>query len=141
MIFIISILAVSCRPSPQPINYNEDECAYCKMKISDSRFGAELVTNKGKVYKYDSAECLFRTCVDNGQQKYAFLLVTDYSTPGTLIPAKEAFYLISIQQPSPMGGNLSAYAEKGKADQAKNSKSGEIYSFDEVLEIYNQVKS
>ena len=31
------------------------------MTIVDPRYGAELVTTKGKVYKYDAVECLINS--------------------------------------------------------------------------------
>ncbi len=60
LIFFITLtlLISSCGSKPEPINYGHDECEFCRMQISDNRYGAELVTDKGKVYKFDSIECL-----------------------------------------------------------------------------------
>ena len=48
----------ACSKGHQPINYGEDECEFCKMMVMDKRYGAELVTDKGKIYFFDSIECL-----------------------------------------------------------------------------------
>lgn len=130
---------ISCSISVEPINYNYDECAYCKMKISDVRFGAELVTEKGKIFKYDSAECLVRTYIENENPNYAFMLVTDYSRPHTLIDAVSANFFISEQQPSPMGGNLSAYEDTDVAKNAFKEKGGSIISFEQLVTDYKDI--
>ncbi|MGB5288980.1 MAG: hypothetical protein WBN42_10875, partial [Ignavibacteriaceae bacterium] len=58
MVFLLPLLFLlaSCGSKPEPINYGKDECEFCRMQISDNRYGAELVTDKGKVYKFDSIE-------------------------------------------------------------------------------------
>lgn len=137
--FLVAIPLVflsSCNVSPEAINYNFDECAYCKMKISDIRFGAEMVTSKGKIYKYDSAECLVRTYIEDEQQKYAYILVTDYGRPHNLIDASTSTFLISENQPSPMGGNLSAYEHKSHAEIILAEKGGKLLNFDDLIAEY-----
>ena len=133
-LFLIGTLG--CNVAPEAINYDMDECAFCKMKISDVRFGAELVTKKGKIYKYDSAECLFNTYVESQDTNFAFLIVTDYSRPHTLIDAKSATFLISPQRQSPMGGNLSAYEHEPVAGKAKDELSGSSLTFAQLVSQY-----
>ncbi len=137
-LFALTIILIttftSCNVKPEPINYNHDECAFCKMKISDVRFGAEMVTNKGKIHKYDSAECLVRTYLENDPSDYAHVVVTDYARPHTLIDAKTAIFLISENQPSPMGANLSAYEHKSHAELVHKEKGGKLLSFQEILD-------
>ena len=38
----------SCNAGPVPIKPGKDNCQFCKMTISDIRFGAEIITAKGK---------------------------------------------------------------------------------------------
>ncbi|MDX1911017.1 MAG: hypothetical protein SFV22_06010, partial [Saprospiraceae bacterium] len=49
---------VACSTGPEPIRYGQDNCHACKMTLTDRRFGAEIVTKKGKVYKFDDLNCL-----------------------------------------------------------------------------------
>ena len=49
-------LAVSCSPEAQPINYGSDQCDFCRMTIVDKAHAAEVVTKKGRAYKFDSGE-------------------------------------------------------------------------------------
>ena len=138
LIFLFASAIWSCSVSPAPINYNYDECAFCKMKISDVRFGAEIVTSKGKIFKYDSAECLVRTHLEDEQNNYAYVLVTDYINPHNLIDAETDTFLISENKPSPMGGNLSAYEDKGMAQKVLSDKGGKLLSFEELLGEYKE---
>lgn len=39
----------SCSIAPEPINYGQDGCHFCKMTIVDKVHAAEIVTTKGKV--------------------------------------------------------------------------------------------
>ena len=57
-ISFFSLFIAACSTSPQPLEYGQDACVYCKMVVSDQRYGAEIVTTKGKVYKFDSIECM-----------------------------------------------------------------------------------
>lgn len=96
-----------------PIAYDGSEsCEYCRMVITDRRFGAELVTPSGRALKFDSIECLASFVnQDHTDARRASIWVTDYSQPGTLIPAEAArFARVSNGPSSPMGMGLRAYA-------------------------------
>jgi len=60
LFFLILLTAIifGCSKNPQPISYGQDECEFCKMIVMDERYGAELVTGTGKIYFFDSIECL-----------------------------------------------------------------------------------
>lgn len=134
LILLIIFTASSCRPSPEPIHYGTDQCELCKMTISDQRFGAEIVLKTGKVYKFDSIECMvnyLRTQhVDSAS--VALLLVIDFQMPGALIDARSAVYVRSDQVPSPMGADVSAYATRATALEIQSQYGGEVLSWDEV---------
>lgn len=112
-LFIVLLfgLLVMCEPAPEKINFGQDACAYCSMGIADPSFAAEIVTTKGRVYKYDSIECMVRS-YKTMEQSVAMVLVMDYANPGAFINAKEAFFLKSDETRSPMGANLSAFEQK-----------------------------
>src|SRR5690606_12451098 len=82
------LLFTACKPEAQAIDYGFDSCTHCKMTIADNRYGAELVTQKGKVYKFDAIECLAAFKETDSEEAYAMLLVTDFSEPGVFIDAK-----------------------------------------------------
>lgn len=105
---LMTLVISSCSKQPEPIAYGEDECEFCKMIVMDKRYGAELVTDKGKIYKFDSVECLVGY-IDNkklNEKDYSSVWVGNYSNPGNLIDASKAIYLKNDELRSPMGLNV-----------------------------------
>ncbi|MEK7254793.1 MAG: nitrous oxide reductase accessory protein NosL, partial [Bacteroidota bacterium] len=105
----------ACSPSPQPIELGTDACDHCQMTIVDEPFAAELVTKKGKVFKFDAIECMVNYLKDKGEDEFAHLLVRDFESPKDWQEARQSTYLVSPNLPSPMGGNLSAYKTEAAA--------------------------
>ncbi|MBT8265416.1 MAG: nitrous oxide reductase accessory protein NosL [Bacteroidia bacterium] len=131
-LFIIALFLLGCSAKPEPIDYGNDGCYFCKMTIVDKIHGAELVTIKGKVYKYDAAECLVQMLNEFDPNDIGLLLTNHYNQPEELIDATKAIYLISKNIPSPMGANLSAFSELKYAQEVQAEKGGDIYSFEEL---------
>ena len=100
-----------CSTSPQPIRMGQDNCDFCKMTISDNRFGAEIVTKKGKVFKFDDEHCVVAFLDSNKieQQQIDGIYFTNFSSPHQLINVKEAYFLQSPSLKSPMNGNIAAF--------------------------------
>lgn len=140
IILSFSLFAISCSHDPEPINFNSDQCAHCKMTIEDTRFGAEIITKKGKIYKFDAAECLIRfifkgTVSENDVEKF---LVIDYSQPSKLVNAITSTYLISSNLPSPMGANLSAFLNRSSAENQKSASGGELFSWEDLKQKFKK---
>jgi copper chaperone NosL len=134
-ILLLVFIFLSCGLEPEPINYGVDICAHCNMKIMDKRYGAEFVSSKGKIFKFDSGECLIEYVAQNSiPENDGMKLVTDFSNPGNLINTSEATFIISQRLPSPMGAFLTAFSSK-KAAQAKIEEvGGELYNWASVKE-------
>ena len=128
----LALVAVSCTSEPRPIEYGKDMCEFCKMTVVDKQHGAQLVTNKGRIYVFDAIECMARYVDEQGDAQNAHELVNDYQSPGTLIAADDAHYLICKNIPSPMGAFLSAFATKEKVSETQSIKGGETYSWSEI---------
>ena len=137
LIFIITILFVSCSKEPVPIRFNEDECAYCQMIISDQRYGTELITTKGKIYKYDSIECLAAYLIEEkkGTDDLQSIWTIDFKFPEKFVDATKAWYLHSELLKSPMGLNLCSFKDKNSAENIKNVFPGELIRWQDVKEI------
>ena len=130
LLFIMSLH--SCIKSPQPIIYGKDVCHYCQMTIVDKIHGAEIVTYKGKVFKFDAAECLIRY-QNNLEETQGYMLLTNYfETPEVFIPVEDATFLISDKLPSPMGAFLTAFKTDEKAIIVKEEKGGKLYDWEEL---------
>lgn len=123
-IFPLSIAFYSCEIKPQEINYGKDFCQYCRMTIVDQQHAAQVVTQKGRVYKYDAIECMINDLKDWDRPVVELYLVADYEQPGTLIDAQKAAYLISEEIPSPMGANLSAFTSPSSRDKLYQTMGG-----------------
>ncbi len=132
---VLSFFVVSCEVGTEPIRFGEDQCDECKMTISDHRFGAEIVTKKGKIKKFDSVECLIDFVRDNGDQNLKFQMVVDYKNPKSLIEAQNAGYLISKKLPSPMGGFISAYQSTDLAKAQQKELAGAVYSWSNLKSL------
>lgn len=127
-IFSIVIFLTSCSVDPRPIAYGQDACHHCKMKLMDPKFGAELVTEKGKVFIFDDVNCMlqYMDSEDGKSQIYKHILVTDYLNPGILLDANFAFYLKSEEFKTPMASNIVAFPDYDLLKEYK-TKSGGVY--------------
>lgn len=107
---VSALLVASCSPAgPRRIAYGHADCDYCRMTVSDERFGSELVLQHGKVKTFDSIECLASYVAQaDSVGTVAAAYVTDFTHPGTLLPANEATYLRATSLHSPMGRGLVA---------------------------------
>lgn len=136
---LVSALALtSCSTEPEPLVYGTDVCHFCKMTLMDQKFGAELVTTTGKVYKFDDLNC-FLNYYNSGyeaQEDFTQRLVVDYSNPGKLIQATDAFYVKSGEIRAPMNGQVAAFETKDSMDTFKKQWKGIYLAWGEVMTQY-----
>lgn len=123
---------LACTAEPKPIDYGNDNCQFCGMTIMDNKYAAELVTVKGKVFKFDAIECMLRYIARIDKQEYAYKLISDYSNPGELINAQKSVYLISKNLASPMGAYLSGFSSEGVAKLAMEENGGILYNWEQI---------
>ncbi|WP_308993151.1 nitrous oxide reductase accessory protein NosL [Mariniflexile litorale] len=133
--FMTFILALtSCNTGPQAIDYGNEGCHFCKMTIVDKVHAAEIVTKKGKVYKFDASECMIHFIQGFDTSEIKRYLSNNYTEPETLIDATKATFLISKNIPSPMGAFLSAFKTDKEAQKFQTEKGGSLYSWNQLLE-------
>jgi len=123
----------ACEVKPQKIEYGKDACHFCRMNIVDQQHATQIVTKKGKAFKFDATECMVNHLTEIDNSEIELFLVADYNNPGNLIDAKTASYIISKNIPSPMGAFLSAVSTKAKAEALQKSKTGTVYNWEELL--------
>ncbi len=128
---------ISCTVQPQKIEYGKDACHFCRMNIVDQQHSAQMVTKKGKAFKFDATECMINYLKETDSKEVGLLLVADYNNPRDLIDANSATFIISENIPSPMGEFLTAVPTKEEALTLKKAKEGDIYSWDELLIHFN----
>ncbi|PWI30220.1 hypothetical protein DI383_07090 [Flavobacteriaceae bacterium LYZ1037] len=132
--FVVMLLMLaSCNVGPQAIDYGNDGCHFCKMTIVDKVHAAEIVTNKGKIYKFDASECMINFKKEFDDSEIKLYLTNIYTEPETLVDATKATFLISKNVPSPMGAFLTAFKTKKDAEMVQADKEGTLYTWNELL--------
>lgn len=135
LLLLLSVVLAGCgAPGPRPIAVGEEDCGFCRMRISDARFGAQLVTTTGKVHSFDSVECLAGFYLQQQRGgRVASVWVSDYHRPGTFIPAEQARYLKGAGPSSPMGAGIVALAADADLAAAQRELGGTPVGWAEVL--------
>ena len=112
VIILVAICGISsCTIKPEAILIGKDQCSFCKMTVSDPKFGAEIITVKGKIYKFDDMHCILsfinNKMLDIKEIKEVYL--TDFASSNhQLIKATDALLIQSEKLNSPMNGNIAA---------------------------------
>jgi copper chaperone NosL len=129
---------VSCTTGPEPIHYGKDACDHCRMTIMDPKFGAELVTTKGKVFKYDDVNCMVNHAkgLPDGMAGATHLLIADMAAPATLIPVQSAFFLRSDEIRSPMGSRVAAFSDAEVRDSLMAVIGGTVIDWHGLKALY-----
>lgn len=136
----ILVLFQQCTQEPEPLVYGKDVCQFCKMTLMDHKFGAELVTNKGKVYKFDDINCMlnFYHSEQEAPDNFKHKLVVNYEEPGTLMQVDSAFYLKSDEIRSPMASEVAAFGSYKNMGVFKRKWGGVYLGWGELLTQFKQ---
>ena len=129
----------ACSNGPQPLGYGDDACHYCKMTLVDTRFGAEWISAKGKIYKFDAVECLLNY-MQTDHDPTGSTWITLFEVPGQLAEAEECQFLISRELPSPMGMYLTTYKNRSSAFTHQSQFGGDLYDWNEIQRSFLQLK-
>lgn len=115
------LLLAGCDRGPQPIRYGQDECAACKMTLVNRHYGAEFISGRGKVYKFDDLNCLLaharRTTPADPRAKS---VVVDFTNPNNFLPVADAWFLHHPGLRTPMGSGLAAFASQDELEAARS---------------------
>jgi copper chaperone NosL len=105
------------------------------MTLMDKKFGAEIVTKKGKVYKFDDVNCMlsFYNTGAEPEENILHRLIVDFSNPEKLIDAQQAVYVKSDGIKSPMASSIAAFERKSDMDQYNKEWKGIVLSWGELV--------
>lgn len=135
----MTMILMSCSKNINPINYGSDACEFCRMTVVDKTHAAQIVTNKGKNFKFDATECMIHYLQSEAAESdMLHILSANYLEPGVLIDVKEATFIISENIPSPMGAYLSAIGSKEKAKALQQENGGDLYTWKELKEVFSE---
>ena len=137
IICAVILLLTSCDNKTETINYGQDECAFCTMKINDDKYSAKLVTSDGELYKFDSIECLtdfalVKNYVDDTGQSF---MISDYISPGNFIDARKSVFVQNNNFPSPMGLNVMTFDSKEMAEKFMKENGGELMIWNDLIDL------
>lgn len=132
---LLIFVLISCNSDPKPITLGQDACSFCKMSIADNHFGAEIMTKKGKVYKFDDMHCIAGFIKSNevATSDIKEIWLVNYSEPHNFIPAQKAFLLRSPELHSPMGANIANFDDESKLKDVMKNKKGEELTWDQFI--------
>lgn len=138
-IILLSLIFTSCQTGPEPFNFGKDGCHFCKMTIMSPQFGAEIITKKGKIYKFDDLHCLVKA-LKNGdikQDDIAQNLVVNYQKENDFLQAESAAYVVSDKIRSPMNSNTAALNNEQAAAELQTTVDGQIVNWQT---LFNQIQ-
>lgn len=132
-VIIISISISACNnAAPKPIKLNVDKCDYCAMTIADGRFGAELITKKGRCFKFDDMQCMLDYKKEKAGIEFKIFYVNAYNGNNQLIDASKAFFVQNEGLRSPMGGNTAAFLTQDNAIKFAKNKNALVQTWTEI---------
>ena len=134
---VLIIVLASCENKIESINYGQDECAFCTMRISDDKYSGTIVTVEGELHKFDSIECLtdFALVMNYVDDMEHSFMISDYNSPGSFIDARKSMFVHNNNFPSPMGLNVMAFDSKENAAKFLNENGGEQLSWIDVIDL------
>jgi copper chaperone NosL len=129
---LLAFLFAACNPKgPEPIKLNAENCDFCGMMISDAKFGAELITDKGRIYKFDDVHCMIQYSKDHHIANARFF-VSIYDKNDALMPAETAYYIQGGDIKSPMMGNCIAFSSEAAAQEYLGKFNAKSVSWDDL---------
>ncbi|MDP1843596.1 MAG: nitrous oxide reductase accessory protein NosL [Sediminibacterium sp.] len=128
------VLASSCNNGPQAIKLGIDACYFCKMTISDARFGAEIITKKGRTYLFDDSYCLlnYLKSKDLTNAEIQDIYISDFTSNHQLLKIKEAQLFQSNEIRGPMGGNIAAFSNVDSLKKVTLSMGGNTINWESI---------
>ena len=140
VVSIILVFMSSCSSQTEPINYGQDNCNLCKMTIMEKEYACELVTRKGKVYKFDDINCLvkYMKSTQTTETDYSFVVVNDFKRTNQFHDVREVTFVTGEGFTSPMRGDLAAFSDIKAVEVEKKKNPGlVILSWKQVLEKFS----
>lgn len=123
--YSILLLTASCKQGFEPVSYGTEPCNHCKMTIVDPRYAAEMITSKGRVYKFDDVLCMkqYADYYTDQSNNASFFVAVYNGGKDQFIDASKAVYLRNDFFKSPMNGNYAAFADASAAGHLQDSLS------------------
>jgi copper chaperone NosL len=99
--------------------FPEDNCAHCRMAISDPHFASEIIDQNGETYKFDDLGCMLAFKSRQADLMIAGIFLKEYETLGW-IPYERAS-IVTTGISTPMGSGHVAFSRADKAREFQKS--------------------
>jgi copper chaperone NosL len=133
---IATVVLTSCKTQPQPFAYGKDICDDCKMTIMDPKFGGEIITKKGRIYKFDDSHCMvhFLKAGSVKESDIAQTVFVDHDNEKNFLNVKSSYFVVSGQLKSPMNGNAGCFPSLEVAEQKAKELNGVVKNWDQLYQ-------
>ncbi|MBK8248364.1 MAG: nitrous oxide reductase accessory protein NosL [Gemmatimonadetes bacterium] len=129
LLLALSALALGCGSAPRVLVEGES-CGYCRMAITDTRFGGQVVLTTGRTRSFDAIECLVGyLAAGTDSTRIGDVLVSDFES-GQLVDAATAVFVRDGTVASPMGRSVIALASGAPAEAILARYGGTIATWD-----------
>jgi copper chaperone NosL len=134
------LLLPGCESGPQAIDFGKDACAECNMTIVDKRFGAEFVTGKGKVFKFDDVNCMveFIEREPHAGDTTARRFVVAFNEGGALVEEDQLVFVKHNNLRTPMRSHIAAFRDKDIAQATLDDlgEGGGFLSWQDIMNAF-----
>ena len=136
ILIIVAFFIISCNTEPQPLVPGKDECHFCKMPVADTKYGAEIITVKGKIYKFDDIICMINFLKSglNKNEKVKDVLAVNYFTNQKLMDVNESVFLKNANFRTPMNSGIAAFESPDQAKTFLNEIQSETLNWQQLQE-------
>ncbi len=138
---LLTLLALACvagcsDDAPRALVRGEDSCAYCRMTIDDARFGALVLTDRGRLQTFDSIECAASwVATQTPAHEPRAIWVANFADPSQWVDATRAVFLHGSRLRSPMGRDLVAFATDSDPDALQRAHGGAAITWQGIREL------
>jgi len=121
-------------PAPGPLDARREQCAFCRMAVSDARYAAQLVAPAEEPRFFDDAGCLaaYLRQPAAALPKRAAAFVADHRTKAW-VSAAAAVYTKVDGIDTPMASQLIAHADASSRDADADARGGHPMSVAQVF--------
>ena len=131
---LFTLFFISCSTEPQPLVVGKDECYFCKMPYADAKFGAEIITEKGKLYKFDDIGCLLNFLKNDmiTAEKIKHIYSVNYNADQKFTDVTKAVFLRSEKLHTPMNSEIASFGSRIEAETFLNEFSGKLLTWKQL---------
>jgi copper chaperone NosL len=133
--FFMIVLMSGCASGPEPLVLGKDNCYLCKMTLTDPKYGGEIITNKGKVYKFDDIDCLlsYMKATEFDKKSVKTVYLVDYAGEHKFVEAGRSVIYKSEELRTPMNGFMAAFQNSELCKKSVGNLKGVELKWSELI--------